>query len=335
MPNNKPRNDDYTKPPKDPIEPIETPELSEDDFTRMADEAESEARAEMQAEERAEAAALKAAEAAELEADRDKGELLEELPDEESRKIVDVEESLPAELDVQARLEMDGAMGGVVAEMARHGKRAETEIFGRGGVLPADHGEPALAELAKPPPIYDDPEATADEAARGWIGTETNPLRQRIERLEGLLATQRHRGVLLPEAPDYFFVRITGSTYANGSGTADGSDPSTKWTYSFSEVYKTAAGYGGWSVLSGGRSGSDTAFNVIEDINTDTGTDRMGNGVVLDNLDYDGDDTFEFAPQPVPDNVIVRMWTVEFRVAGVSTVEFWFAYENGADGGCD
>lgn len=180
------------------------------------------------------------------------------------------------------------------------------------------------------------PDDVAESTEGGQIPAGSlGGLSARLAQLEVLV----HRAavpkpMLLPDVTETIFpARITSSTIANGTATGHATDPSTKWTYPFSEVEKTAAGYGGWSVLTGGRSG--TAHNVIEDINTTTGADRMGNGVVLDNLDYDDDATFEFAPRPVPANVIVQMRVVEFRVSGVPTVEYWFAYENGADGVCD
>lgn len=136
-----------------------------------------------------------------------------------------------------------------------------------------------------------------------------------------------------------FWAKITGSSAANGSGTGDGADPTTQWTYSFDEVYKTAMGHGGWSVLAGARSGSNNAYNSIEDINTDKDDGDpphlQGNGVVLEHLDYDGDGTYEFALRPVPDGAIVRMHAVRFMVDVTEHAEYWFGYENGVDGECD
>lgn len=136
-----------------------------------------------------------------------------------------------------------------------------------------------------------------------------------------------------------FWAKITGSSAANGSGTGHATDPATQWTYSFAEVHKTATGYGGWSVLSGGRSGSNNAYNLIEDINTDKDDGDpphlQGIGVVLEHLDYDGDDTYEFALQPCPNDVIVRMHVVRFMVGETEHTEYAFSYENGVDGECD
>lgn len=141
-----------------------------------------------------------------------------------------------------------------------------------------------------------------------------------------------------PPDMESFWAKITGSTPVNGSGTGHATDPSTQWTYSFIEVHKTARGYGGWSVLSGARSGSNNAYNSIEDINTDKDDGDpphlQGNGVVLEHLDYDGDDTYEFALQPVPDNVPVRMHVVRFMVGVTEHTEYWFTPTNGVDGEC-
>ena len=116
-----------------------------------------------------------------------------------------------------------------------------------------------------------------------------------------------------------FWARITGNA---ASGTH-------RWTYSWVEVEKTIAGYGGWTTLSGGRSGS-TAYNTIEDMNTGADAHVEGNGVDPANLDpaVTGSDTFAFMPCST-DNV-VRMWPVQVG----SAIEYWFAYETGVDGAC-
>jgi hypothetical protein len=110
-----------------------------------------------------------------------------------------------------------------------------------------------------------------------------------------------------------FWAKITAST-------ADGTN---RWKYSWVEVYKSAAGYAGWSTLTGGRSGTTNARNSIEDMNS--GTDVQGNGVDVANL------LGTFALQPCPANCIVRMHQVGFG----STTEYWFSYANGVDGECD
>ena len=117
-----------------------------------------------------------------------------------------------------------------------------------------------------------------------------------------------------PPEPGGFWAKLTGSS-------ADGTN---RWSYSFVEVYKATAGYGGWATKSGGKSG--TALNTIEDGNSGSGT--LGNGVAVSSLDT-GDYTFTL--QPVPDDVIV--WVREVDQGG--TTEYWFQYENGIDGSCD
>jgi len=117
-----------------------------------------------------------------------------------------------------------------------------------------------------------------------------------------------------PPASEGFWAQLTGSS-------ADGTN---RWSYSFVEVYKATAGYGGWASLSGGRSG--TARNTIEDGNSGSGT--LGNGVAVSNLDTDD---YTFTLQPVPGDVIV--WVREVNQGG--TTEYWFQYENGVDGSCD
>ena len=112
--------------------------------------------------------------------------------------------------------------------------------------------------------------------------------------------------------PKMFFARVTGSSGADN-----------QWAYTFVEVEKTVAGYGGWTTLTGGRSG--TMRNTIEDINAATGT--QGNGVDVANLSAA---TYTFTVQECPTNVVVPAWEV-----GVGAVtEYWFAYENGVDGTC-
>jgi len=117
-----------------------------------------------------------------------------------------------------------------------------------------------------------------------------------------------------PPEPEGFWAQLTGSS-------ADGTN---RWSYSFTEVYKAIAGYGGWATKSGGRSG--TARNSIEDGNSGSGT--LGNGVAVSSLDTDD---YTFTLQPAPDDVIV--WVREVDQGG--TTEYWFRYENGVDGSCD
>jgi len=148
---------------------------------------------------------------------------------------------------------------------------------------------------------------------------------------------------LLARIPKYiddsFDAVILESTHMNGEGTAHATDPSTQWSYLFAEVVKTGDLHAGWTQLSGGRTG--TAYNRIEIPNTtitvgDGNADqRMGNGVILEHLDYDGDGIYEFTPMPAQDDVVYRM-TPSVRMNGsVPSIEYWFSDNNGIDGGCD
>ena len=182
--------------------------------------------------------------------------------------------------------------------------------------------------------------------SEGVDSSALDEIQQRVGLVESLA---RRRDPMTPKmlsaASRSFYARITASTFANGTATAHATNPATQWTYTFVEVEKTVAGYSvmtasarSWTDLSGGRTG--TARNTIEDINTlitDTlggEASRMGNGVVLANLDYDTDGTYDFPPRPVPDEVIVQVHEVSAVVAGVSSTEYWFSYENGVDGSC-
>ena len=117
-----------------------------------------------------------------------------------------------------------------------------------------------------------------------------------------------------PPAPEGFWAQLTGSS-------ADGTN---RWSYSFVEVYKATAGYGGWATKSGGKSG--TARNTIEDGNSGSGT--LGNGVAVSSLDTDD---YTFTLRPIPDDRVV--WVEEVDQGGAT--EYWFQYENGIDGSCD
>lgn len=97
-----------------------------------------------------------------------------------------------------------------------------------------------------------------------------------------------------------------------------------RWTYSFVQVEKTAAGFGGWTDKSGGLTGTNTLRNLIEDQNgTTAGGGVLGNGVDVDNLSG-------LTPQPIPTGTRIEIWPV--AVAG--TTEYWCQYENGIDGTC-
>jgi len=81
-----------------------------------------------------------------------------------------------------------------------------------------------------------------------------------------------------------------------GTGSAVGG-ATAQWTYTWTEVIKTATGYGGWATKPNGRSGL-AARNAAEEL--DSG------GTVA------------------PDNLIVRMHAV--RVVRGGQWEYWFEY---------
>ena len=129
-------------------------------------------------------------------------------------------------------------------------------------------------------------------------------------------------------------VRLGGAVPANGFWAKIGekaADGDNKWKYPWAEQEKTVAGYGGWTDLSGGRSGTteaDPARNTVEDMNTGVGADRQGNGVILEHLDTA---EYTFTIQPCPDGVVIWMREVP---GPDGTTEYWFQYANGVDGTC-
>jgi hypothetical protein len=129
----------------------------------------------------------------------------------------------------------------------------------------------------------------------------------------------------LRHGADRFWAKITGSAAADSPAQG-------RWVYAWTEVEKTAAGYGGWTAVDGGRSGTtgtDPAYNSIEDANDGTGV--QGNGVDVDGADYPAG----FAQQPAPANIIVEMVVVSLVVEDVPLTEYWFTYEGADDGTCE
>jgi len=114
--------------------------------------------------------------------------------------------------------------------------------------------------------------------------------------------------------------------------TTSSSGGSNQWTYQITERYKSSSGYGGWSDLSGGRSG--TAYNHNEDQNAATGV--QGNGVDQANLDTVNGSSGTHALKPIPDNtpVVVREVAL-WNGTSVTGVEYWIIQlPNGVDGVC-
>jgi len=113
-------------------------------------------------------------------------------------------------------------------------------------------------------------------------------------------------------------LNIAAGFWARLTGHAEADSPAqNRWTYSWAEVEKTTAGYGGWTTKSGGRSGTNNAFNSIEDMND--GTALEGNGVDLDDVRW-------FYTQYLPAATGDVVWMEPVRVGAVT--EYWFSYEN-------
>ena len=124
---------------------------------------------------------------------------------------------------------------------------------------------------------------------------------------------------------DVFWAEIGASLVAD-------SPAQNRWFYAWAEVQKSAAGYDGWTAVSGGRSGTTTsgpAYNFVEDMNTAADASSptiQGNGVDIDGAAFPS--TFDI--EACPSGVIVPM----YMVSGSAGPEYWFSYENGIDGTC-
>jgi hypothetical protein len=97
-----------------------------------------------------------------------------------------------------------------------------------------------------------------------------------------------------------------------------------KYTYTFVEIEKTSAGYGGWADKTNGRTG--TAYNTFEDSNTGSGV--QGDGVDIDNLSGTG---FQLQPIPVRTDPVLVYWL--YLTDG--TLEYWISVPNAIDGECE
>lgn len=145
---------------------------------------------------------------------------------------------------------------------------------------------------------------------------------------------------IIPQIPTQsgFWAKITGND----------SDPSSdnRWKYAWSEVRKVKKGFpatpgtvDNWDTVAGlrsGTTGTDPAYNTIENMNNATDAHVEGNGVDPANLDPAaiGSDTFFI--MPCTTNNIVWMKEVVFvdEDDSIAYIEYWFSYVNGADGGC-
>ena len=99
---------------------------------------------------------------------------------------------------------------------------------------------------------------------------------------------------------------------------------SNRWVYDLEEVYKSAAGYGGWSARTAGR--TVTAYNFCEDISTDA-AGIQGNGIDTGGTLWSN---VNFSIQPAPVGTIVVVFAIRFE----DQMEWWFGYENAVDGDC-
>lgn len=112
-----------------------------------------------------------------------------------------------------------------------------------------------------------------------------------------------------------FFARITGATLFSPN----------RWLYAWSEVRKTAAGYGAWAPFGGGRTGT-AGLNMAEDMNSSAGV--QGHGIDITRVGFPAG----FATVPAPTGLIVRMHEVP---TGVGTTEYWFNFGGNVDGACE
>jgi len=122
-------------------------------------------------------------------------------------------------------------------------------------------------------------------------------------------------------SPQLRLFRVLGATAVAASN--DANDNPTRWLYTAAEAEKTAAGYGGWSLVAGAP--TVAAYNLLEDGNTGTG--RQRNGVDHDGADYPAG----FAMRPIQTGSILPGLLVYPADGGV--VEAWLMpVPNGEDG---
>jgi hypothetical protein len=143
-----------------------------------------------------------------------------------------------------------------------------------------------------------------------------NEILDEVESIERTLAMMRRQD---SGGGGWFFAKI-------GAYSGDGDN---KFKYTWTEVEKTDVGYtvGAWSVLDGGRAGTEEngyyARNLTEYGNADTGT--LGNGVAVASL------VGTFQIKPATSGIVVMMQQV---VMTDGDSEYWFSYESGVDGAC-
>ncbi len=184
-------------------------------------------------------------------------------------------------------------------------------------------------EVAEPPPIipsiYDEPIERLpppEEPVIHWP--------PRLDTGGGI--THHGSGVIMgSQEPDEGMLLDNDGIWAEITASAVADSPAqNRWTYSWKEKCKATAGYDGWSDVSGGMTGTNNAYNIIEDMNTASDASSptvQGNGVDIDGTDFPAG----FAVKAAPDGVTVKLHMVSVG----STVEYWFAYENAIDGTCE
>jgi len=106
---------------------------------------------------------------------------------------------------------------------------------------------------------------------------------------------------------------------------------SKKFTYTVTQVRKTAASWAGWTVVTADDGGlvDATAYNLKETVNLGTAGSTYAMGVAHDNL------TGTFALKPVQVNTLVECWfEFYYDTAGELQRELWFDSPNDFDGEC-
>ena len=128
------------------------------------------------------------------------------------------------------------------------------------------------------------------------------------------------------QPPVKFFV--IGSAAAVAASNDDNGNP-TQWVYQVTQLFKAGLGYTQWTEEAAGDGYAGDGYNFIEDNNDGSGA--QGNGV-----DHDGDDyPSGFKMSACPTGTVVPGVLVPAPGAGgITTLECWFAYENGEDGDC-
>jgi len=107
-----------------------------------------------------------------------------------------------------------------------------------------------------------------------------------------------------------------------------------RWTYDWAEYRKSGAGHKTWSVMTGGRSGENTAYNAIENMNTGANAHVEGNGIDPANLSS-SIATFAMMPATQSASTNINMVVMHpVKRSDTGAWEHWFQYENGVDGDC-